>query len=837
MTLEQQLKHADAPLPARKWTIYAIHHSHTDLGYTDRQEKIEQYHVDFIRQALRIANAAHAGAKPEWKGFRWTCETFWAVEQFLKAATPEEQKSFAEAVLRGDLELSGTYLNMTELPDEELLSSLHSKAQAYAASIGSRVDSAMTADINGYGWGYADSLLNHDIEHLFSCIHTHHGMYALGRKQAPFWWETRDGRRLLVWNGEHYMIGNELGLCPGALGKYMIRDEFNHQLVEPEAIHDGIATVRIRRYLAQLEAEQYPYAFVPVMLSGLGTDNGAPNSRIIEWIQAWNEQHGDLITIEMTSLSGFFARLKQEDLDELPVHRGDWPDWWTDGVSSTPMHTQVFRDAQRTLRKAVKLDAAASVLRRAEIDETEEALALYAEHTWGYHSSIYEPWHKNVQLLEVRKLAHAAEASRLAYRALDKVLLQQGSATLYPDRPYRFRVSNLAAREVTELVTLQLDGWEPGALREGVEVVREDTGEVLPQQSVHPHTIVTELKLQAQETCFLLLRPLAQGRQQGTTTTNTRLIGADQVYDMDDMFQGASGSAGHPPIRMTRNGLESPFVRLSWSDSGIHSWFNKELDTEMLRSGNPYGAFTPIYEVTRPADETDASQVWSTRARMGRNRKGLHAERSAGRITSVRTVENGPLYATVEITYQLNGLSYFALFLRVHANRNRVDVSARFHKDSVWSPENVFLSLPFTSGDTLRDTLYADKPGGLVRPWKDQIPGTCLDYACVQEGIAWQDDRSSLLLASPDTPLMQWGPLEYGTRRLHTQQAEDEKPESYAWLMTNYWETNFKATLGGFYEFQYHVSSEPALPEDELAAAIRALHEPFVVCRMRPEGV
>lgn len=305
MTLEQQLKQADAPLPARKWTIYAIHHSHTDLGYTDRQEKIEQYHVDFIRQALRIANAAHTGAKPEWKGFRWTCETFWAVEQFLKAASPEEQKSFAEAVLRGDLELSGTYLNMTELPDEQLLSSLHSKAQAYAASIGSRVDSAMTADINGYGWGYADSLLNHDIEHLFSCIHTHHGMYALGRKQAPFWWETRDGRRLLVWNGEHYMIGNELGLCPGALGKYMIRDEFNHQLVEPEAIHDGIATVRIRRYLAQLEAEQYPYAFVPVMLSGLGTDNGAPNSRIIEWIQAWNEQHGDRITIEMTSLSGF----------------------------------------------------------------------------------------------------------------------------------------------------------------------------------------------------------------------------------------------------------------------------------------------------------------------------------------------------------------------------------------------------------------------------------------------------------------------------------------------------------------------------------------------------
>jgi len=25
----------------RKWKIYAIHHSHSDVGYTERQEKIE----------------------------------------------------------------------------------------------------------------------------------------------------------------------------------------------------------------------------------------------------------------------------------------------------------------------------------------------------------------------------------------------------------------------------------------------------------------------------------------------------------------------------------------------------------------------------------------------------------------------------------------------------------------------------------------------------------------------------------------------------------------------------------------------------------------------------
>lgn len=850
MTLEQQINQAAIPALKRKWKLYVIHHSHTDLGYTDRQEKIEQYHVDFIRQALRIVNDAHNGARPEWKGFRWTCETFWAVEQFLKQAGDGEKLAFAAAVRRGDIELSGTYLNMTELPDLQLLNKIHGKAQAYAGSIGHRIDSAMTADINGYSWGYADSLLNNGIRHLFSCIHTHHGMYALGRKQSPFWWEAPSGERLLVWNGDHYMLGNELGFCPGALGRYMIRDEFGHRLVEPADIHDQVANIRIHRYLAQLEAEQYPYDFAPVMLSGLPTDNGSPNSAIVEWIEAWNRNNDGEIAVEMITLSGFFARLKEEGTEGLPVHRGDWPDWWSDGVSSTPMHTQIYRDALRTLRKAEKLDPEQKSVSLREIEAVEQALALYAEHTWGYHSSVFEPWHKNVQLLEVRKTAHAAEASKLAYRALDQALLADNAAALYPGRPYRFKVTNLSEREITELVELKLEGWEPDELPNGVEVIREDTGEALIQQSPHPQTLITELKLQGMQSCVLSLRPIQaaqcgqQGYFSGTTTSNLKLIGADQIYDIEDMYSLAPGNwteglpsalpNGRAPISISQNGLESPFVRLAWSkERGIVSWIDKETGRELLKADDPYGAFTPIYEVTKPANPADPAQVWAIRSKMGRNRKGLNAERSAGRLISVRAVDNGPLYATLELGYQLKGIAYFSLFLRIYARQNRLDISARFHKESVWNPENVYLALPFTAGGTGPATLFADKPGGPVRPWKDQLPGTCLDYSCVQSGIAWQDNDRCLLLAVPDTPLVQWGTLDYGPRKIHTQQAPDAQPEAYAWLMTNYWETNFKATLGGFYEFQYHISAGDRLSAEEIPAALQALNDPFVVARVR----
>ena len=71
-------------MPSQKpWKIYAIHHSHTDIGYTERQEKIQQYHVNFIRQALQILREIHSGRHPEWAGFKWVCETFWPVESFM----------------------------------------------------------------------------------------------------------------------------------------------------------------------------------------------------------------------------------------------------------------------------------------------------------------------------------------------------------------------------------------------------------------------------------------------------------------------------------------------------------------------------------------------------------------------------------------------------------------------------------------------------------------------------------------------------------------------------------------------------------------------------------
>ncbi len=779
----------------KHWKIYVIHHSHTDIGYTERQEKIEQYQVDFIRQAIAICQASHTEAGKQWAGFKWTCETFWAVEKFLEQATEEEQEQFLAALRSGDIELSGTYLNMTELINFELLSNMLSRAGTYADSLGIQVRSAMTADVNGYSWGYSQAMADAGIEYLLSSIHTHHGMFAIGRKQYPFYWETPKGDRILVWSGEHYMMGNDLGINPDGALSYTIKDENPIWGISED--HWTLAETRISRYLEQLEQENYPYDFVLVNVMGLLRDNAAPNGTIMSFIQEWNQKHGAQIEIEMTTLNRYFDMLKQQE-EMIPVYKGDWPDWWSDGVASTAMHTQIFRNAQRSLGIVQRLDRDLEVVPAKTLAEAEKQLMMYAEHTWGYHSSISEPWHIMVQELAVRKEAYAANASRLVQSMLDEVLKQRGDALLRANRAFTYQVINSYDYAVEDLAFFYLEEqWEADYYKNGFEIVDDQTGAVVAHQQElvsRGYQIAIMVKLNAREEKRFSIR--ASSKVIPVTTSSTRLRGADRIHDIQDMI--VFKQVEYPNLRITENRIESPFVSIAWKAGvGIVSWVDKLTGKELIDSKQAYGAFTPVYEMTK-AEQDDQMTV---RRIMGRNRKGMNVERSVGVLSSIKEITNGPIYGIVELQYQIKGMSFFSLFIKVYKGLARVDVSVRIHKDSVWDPENVYISLPFTQGEN--DELWFEKAGALVRPGKDQIPGTCTDFYCIQEGLAFVSPEGGLLIATPDTPLMQTGPLEYGTRLVHGQQTEEDKTDLYAWVLTNYWETNFKATLGGFYEFRY----------------------------------
>ncbi|WP_242697966.1 glycosyl hydrolase [Bacillus sp. SD088] len=808
----------------KKWTLYLIQHSHTDIGYTDRQEKIERYHVDYIKSVIDILDAARNGSKKEWEGYKWTCENFWQVENFLENSNEEFKRKFTKYVKAGLIDISLTYLNMTELVDNEILDQKFQKGRDYAETNQLDLNSAMTADINGFSWGYAETLHKNGIVNLFSCLHTHHGMFPLYKKQQPFWWETPKGNKVLVWNGDHYQIGNDFMLIPNS---YRI-DQGAVVVTKPDQM--DIAEERIFSYIEDLEAENYPFDFIPNMISGIVTDNAPPNPRLIESIYQWNEKHGEQVEIALITLNEFFRILRNKDL-EIPTYSGDWTDWWADGVGSTPAPTKIYRDAQRKYHLSKKLDPKSELGKQSFLQEAENQLMMYAEHTWGYASSVSEPWNTLVNDLDYRKAAYAISANRLISKNLDEVLSNLGEVSQQTDREKYFKVVNPHENRVTDYTSVQIKHWEhiDGTYlawdRENyVEVVDCKTNEVLDCQltSIPSGDLIEfAITLDPKEERIVKLRRGKAPKQK--MIVNHAHIGTDRVEDL-------ASYPGYEEIANTHM-IETNAYKITFNDtSGIESFVEKQSGRELIHPDAPYAPFAGVYEKT--PIQTDAC---TERRLMGRNRKGRLTERHPASLKNIKILKDGPLFISVKMDFELAGTEMYTVFLKIYKHVPKINVNVRIQKQNEWAPENLYIPLPFSLGEA--SELFVEKTGTVFRPAIDQLPGTNTEFYLLQNGLAFKDEDQALLVAIKDTPLMTLGTLDHHKIELcNGNTHKKNKDLVYSWVMNNYWETNFKVDLSGFYEFDYQLYfvSEKQSAE-QLIEKCQELNEGLVAFPVNPE--
>lgn len=809
----------------KHWKVYLIHHSHTDIGYTERQDKIISYHCDFIKQAIDILNDIHENHREEYQGFVWQCENYWQVKNFYAHAPEEYIRDFEKYVHSGEIGLSGNYLNMTELISKEVLDTRIAQAQEYGRSIGHPVISGMTADINGFAWGYVDSLAEHGIKHLYSCLHPHHGMFPLYRKVMPFYWESPKGNKVLVWNGEHYHFGNEMFLSPHGGSSYMTYDEFHkplgnnsvliHSAKETDEKEIEIATTRLERYLANLEEEGYPYELVPFMVSGAITDNAPPSRKIAQRVQELNRIFQGHAEFRMVTLEQFFQEV-EEHCTDIATYRGDWNDWWADGVGSTPAAVKIFCDARRKYNICRKLDGQQSLGDEALMEQAAENLMLYAEHTWGYSSSVSEPWETLVGDLEMKKTAYAINANTEVSRNLDEILAKKGEVTIAQDRPQKYKIINPHSMDLKTKVYLYIEFWE---YMEGIsysenmpiEVVDLATGEVLPSQvkriarATQVEVLVT---LKAGEEKDVMIR-LAKDTKPAVVKNHAH-IGAEGVRDVIQP----------DGYRMDNACIETDFYQVILDQKrGIAKIIDKKDGRDLIRENTTYPAFTGIYEVTDMHE-----QACESRRRMGRNRKDVSTARYVSTLKDIRIVENGTVYTAVQLDYDLYGTGFYSVFLKVYKETARLEAMVRIHKNSVWEPENLYISLPFTAGEG--EVKYIDKTGCIIRPGIDQLPGTNMEFYLLQNGIVLEGKEKTVTLAIKDAPLVTFGDLEAHPISLcDANNVEKNQAEAYSWVMNNFWETNFKVDLGGFYEFAYTLSTHDKCPAKEAVKICAADNE------------
>jgi hypothetical protein len=198
---------------------------------------------------------------------------------------------------------------------------------------------------------------------------------------------------------------------------------------------------------------------------------------------------------------------------------------------------------------------------------------------------------------------------------------------------------------------------------------------------------------------------------------------------------------------------------------------------------------------------------------------------SAGQCTAIKRSAAGPVYERWEFHYQVPGASQYVLVATFFHDLPHFEIIARVIKTDVRDPEGLYVLFPLAVDDGI---WHLDKPGALIRPGIDQLPQSCTDYYLVQHGAALAGKKCGIAWATLDAPMIQLGKLRLWT---YSTSIEPIGP-LYSWLTNNKWETNFRLSCGGAYDFRYAIQMDAAFANAAQGAdRVRALNYPPLVVR------
>ncbi|MEG0850864.1 MAG: glycoside hydrolase, partial [Flavobacterium sp.] len=191
--------------------FHLLHHSHTDIGYSHLQPEIVKVHNKNIDDALEMIEKTKS--YPEEAKFKWNIESIWAVENYLKIATPLQKEKFTAAVKNGDILLSALYVNMlTGMSQAEEMFHYTDYAAKLRKDFGFTINSAMISDVPGFAWSTVTALSKGGVkyfsigsnfmglDHPYRGDRAGHFLKNWGDK--PVWWTSPSGQdKVLFWAG------------------------------------------------------------------------------------------------------------------------------------------------------------------------------------------------------------------------------------------------------------------------------------------------------------------------------------------------------------------------------------------------------------------------------------------------------------------------------------------------------------------------------------------------------------------------------------------------------------------------------------------------------------
>lgn len=360
--------------PVRRRTIYLLHHSHNDIGYTHVQDEVARIQWKNLENAVALAAASQNN--PEGERFKWNVEVMWAVESYLREKPAPQRAALIEAIKNDWIGLDALFANeLTGLCNPEELIRLMEPARKIAGECGVQLQAAMISDIPGWTWGLVPALARSGVKYLSLGTNAGHRIGSIIKTwgDRPFYWVSPSGEeKLLCWIHEKGYSYFHTGL-----DFTKMKNKLNEDKIFP--------------YLNELDERNYPYGMV-MLRYNIGADNGPTDPDLAETVKTWNEKYVSPRLV-ISTVAEAFAKFEAKYGAGLPEVRGDFTGYWEDGAASSARETAINRSNAGRL---VQAQALWSMLRRDDYPQMKFSDAwrdvlLYDEHTWGSWNSISDP--------------------------------------------------------------------------------------------------------------------------------------------------------------------------------------------------------------------------------------------------------------------------------------------------------------------------------------------------------------------------------------------------------------------------------------------------------------
>lgn len=307
--------------PVKRWEIFLVLHSHTDLGFTAPISDVAKIHNDNTDVAVLYCKETENW--PSGSQFKWTCEVSWQLQNYIRDRNHSKVNELFEQVRKKNIEIAGLYSGeLTELLGHEEASRSFYYAAKLRRKYGVNIDTAMLCDVPGCTKGFVQIMAKSGIKNFIVADNNFIAPFLTRTDlPRPFYWRGDDNTKVLSWYTDHpfyaYIEGQNYGLSYSCSET---RDKLPYKLLELEK----------SGYM--FNEFQFQYAF----------DNFRIEFRPAAIVKEWNEKWA-YPKIKISTAGEFLNTVRNKHNDKIPVKSGDWTNWWDGIVTGFPNEASLAR--------------------------------------------------------------------------------------------------------------------------------------------------------------------------------------------------------------------------------------------------------------------------------------------------------------------------------------------------------------------------------------------------------------------------------------------------------------------------------------------------------------